>query len=316
MSHISRILVPTDFSAASDDALAYARMLAGRFEASLHLVHAFEDPFTTAAFGVGVSTPLPLSLRENLLREIERRLAERLPVEERTRLNGTVEIVAGAPARTIVEYSQSLGADLIVMGTHGRGGMAHLLLGSVAERVVRTSLCPVLTVREPRHAIQRILVPTDFSETADAALDYAALLAERFGATLQLLHVVPDPFLTEGLTSEAYIAEAPTVRTALLQDAQARLAHRALPAGVQKVPIERDVLFGQGAGTIADFAAVRGMDLIVMGTHGRTGLAHLFLGSVAERLVRTAPCPVLTVRRVKAAQPYPALTYELDSLPA
>ena len=143
--------------------------------------------------------------------------------------------------------------------------------------------------------ITRILVPTDFSATADAALDYAYVLAERFGAPIELLHVLDDPFVADGMAAEAYISEAPVLRSAMLREAQERLRHRATTReGVTQIATE--VLFGHGARTIAEYAAERGVDLIVMGTHGRTGFAHLLLGSVAERLVRTAPCPVLTVK--------------------
>ena len=163
--------------------------------------------------------------------------------------------------------------------------------------------------------ITRILVPTDFSATADAALDYAFGLAARFGASLQLLHVLDDPFVFEGMSAEAYIAEAPTLRTAMLEDARERLRHRATPRE-DGVPIETEVLFGHGARTIAEYAAERGVDLIVMGTHGRTGFAHLMVGSVAERLVRTAPCPVLTVRHPHAKRQRSELVYDVEHLPA
>ena len=139
--------------------------------------------------------------------------------------------------------------------------------------------------------ITRILVPTDFSEMSDAALDYARVLARRFGASLHLLHVLDDPFVTEGLAAEAYITEAPSIRTSMLDEARSRLAHRA--AGCTTT----EAIFGRGAVTIVEYAQQCGSDLIVMGTHGRTGLAHLLLGSVAERVVRLAPCPVLTVGR-------------------
>jgi nucleotide-binding universal stress UspA family protein len=161
-------------------------------------------------------------------------------------------------------------------------------------------------------SITRILVPTDFSATADAALEYAFVLAERFGASLQLLHVLDDPFVADGMAAEAYISEAPTLRTAMLKDARERLHHRA----AARPAIETEVLFGHGARTIAEYAAERGVDLIVMGTHGRTGFAHLLLGSVAERLVRTAPCPVLTVRHPEERQRRAALQYEVEQLPA
>jgi nucleotide-binding universal stress UspA family protein len=315
MTRISRILVPTDFSTASDDALAFAKTLAGRFGASLHLVHAFEDPFTTAAFASEAYSTVPLSLRDEMLRDAERRLTDRLPENQKVLFNGTTEILTGTPTRTIIDYSATLGADLIVMGSHGRSGMAHLLLGSVAERVVRLATAPVLTIRRPSGPVNRILVPTDFSATADAALDYAFLTAERFGASIQLLHVLDDPFASEGLAVEAYISEAPVLRSALLRDAQSRLAHRAA-SPEQGIRVDSEVLFGHGAKTIAEYASQRGVDLIVMGTHGRTGVAHLVLGSVAERLVRIAPCPVLTVRHPKARTHYPELVYDLEHLPA
>ena len=164
--------------------------------------------------------------------------------------------------------------------------------------------------------ITRILVPTDFSATADAALDYAFMLADRFGASLQLLHVLDDPFVADGMAAEAYITEAPVLRTAMLHEAQEKLAHRAnrRQSGIPR--IDTEVLFGHGARTIAEYAADTKVDLIVMGTHGRTGVAHLLLGSVAERLVRTAPCPVLTIRHSDARQHEAELLYDTEHIPA
>ena len=153
--------------------------------------------------------------------------------------------------------------------------------------------------------ITRILVPTDFSATADEALGYAFGLAQQFGASLQLLHVLEDPLLANGSSPEAFFTEGPPVRTAMLEDARERLRHRA--AREPNLPIETEVLFGHGARTIVDYATERGVDLIIMGTHGRTGFAHLFLGSIAEQIVRTAPCPVLTVRHPTARELRPEL---------
>jgi len=317
MARITRILVPADFSATSDAALTYAQRLAEQFGASLHLVHAFEDPFTAAAFAAEMYTPLPLSMRDAMLRDAQQRLDDRLPAEQQARFEGTTAILAGQPATVILDRAKATDASVIVMGTHGRGGMAHLLLGSVAERVVRHAPCPVLTIREaPARSTKRILVPTDFSPTSDAALEFALPLAERLGASLHLLHVLDDPFVADGLSSEAYMTEAPTLRTAMLQDAQERLAHRASPTTPGVARIETEVLFGHGAKTIAEYAAAREVDLIVMGTHGRTGVAHFLLGSVAERLVRTAPCPVLTVRQPKARRHDAAPDHDVERLPA
>lgn len=142
--------------------------------------------------------------------------------------------------------------------------------------------------------ISRILVPTDFSDASDVALDYARSLAAQLGASVELLHVLEDPFVAEGLLAEAYVTEGPSVRADLLADARARLEHRATPG------VTTTVLFGRGAATIVDYAAHSDANLIVMGTHGRTGLAHLVMGSVAESVVRTARCPVLTIGHIPA----------------
>ena len=144
-----RILVPIDFSPPSDAALEYARSVAGRYGASLQLLHVAEDPYR-AFYSAEVFVPEIEGLREEILTDTTRRLKERLQPSDVTDLGATAESIIGTPAGSIVEYAAGHGIDLIVMATHGRGGMEHLLMGSVAERVVRTALCPVLTVRVPR----------------------------------------------------------------------------------------------------------------------------------------------------------------------
>jgi universal stress protein A len=152
---ITRILVPTDFSHTSDAALEFARTIADTFGASLHLVHVFEDPFVTGAFAAETYAPMPPATRAALIEDATSRLAHRLTPADRARFRGTAEIVTGIGAHAIVDYAHDHNINLIVMGTHGRTGMAHLLLGSVAERVVRTAHCPVLTVHTDRVVARR-----------------------------------------------------------------------------------------------------------------------------------------------------------------
>jgi universal stress protein A len=126
------------------------------------------------------------------------------------------------------------------------------------------------------------------------------------GASLHLLHVLEDPLVNGSLGSEAYyLADSPASRTARLKDAQERLAHRITADDRARLRATGEVIFGARAGTIVQSAADNGFDLIVMGTHGRSGVAHLLMGSVAEAVVRGASCPVLTVRetRGKVRQP-------------
>jgi nucleotide-binding universal stress UspA family protein len=147
MARFTRILVPTDFSPASEAALAAATELADRFGASIHLLHVLEDPYSTSAYATEVYGFLPPGLRETWQENAEKRLQALMPRDQGTRSGGSYAVVFGAPARAIVDHAHGAGIDLIVMGTHGRSGVAHLLLGSVAERVVRTAACPVMTVR-------------------------------------------------------------------------------------------------------------------------------------------------------------------------
>jgi universal stress protein A len=152
MSRISRILVPTDFHAPSDAALDYARALAGEFGASIDLVHVFDDPFTSGAFIGDGTVMMPVDLQESLLNSAREQLEQRHAGHATTLPGSSTELLMGAPAKRIVERAKETQADIIVMGTQGRSGLGHLLLGSVAERVVRTATCPVLTWRGPASA--------------------------------------------------------------------------------------------------------------------------------------------------------------------
>ena len=143
----------------------------------------------------------------------------------------------------------------------------------------------------------RILVPTDFSEPSDAALAYARVLAEKFGASLHVLHVFESPFVAGAVSPEVFVDDSPAVQAQLLEEAKNRLQHRVSAADRANYAATTEIVGGHSARAIVDYAIERKMDLIVMGTHGRSGVAHLLMGSVAEKVVRTAPCPVMTVRR-------------------
>jgi universal stress protein A len=144
-------------------------------------------------------------------------------------------------------------------------------------------------------SITRILVPMDFSAHADHAMDYATALAARLGASIELLHVVEDPLLPAA-SAEVYMPNLEELRESLIEDARRRLAACEATIGGHSVPVVSVVRLGRPSFTIVEYATTALPDLIVMGTHGRTGFAHLLMGSVAERVVRTAPCPVLTLR--------------------
>lgn len=141
---------------------------------------------------------------------------------------------------------------------------------------------------------RHILVPTDFERASTAALNYARDIAARFGARLSLLHVITDPKATGLWTPEVYVPASPETRGAFLRGSRQRLSSTLPSADLERFRVTLEARIGPAAKVIVDYARENGVDLIVMGTHGRRGVAHLMLGSVAERVVRYAPCPVLT----------------------
>ena len=143
---IKNMLVPTDFSEPSVDALDYAKGLAKVLGASIHLLHVVQDPLAEP-WGLESYGPLPPDIFRQIKARAQSELERSLPEAERNTYNATLGLSEGAPFSQIIEYAKTHPIDLIVMGTHGRGALAHAILGSVAERVVRFAPCPVLTVR-------------------------------------------------------------------------------------------------------------------------------------------------------------------------
>jgi nucleotide-binding universal stress UspA family protein len=149
-------------------------------------------------------------------------------------------------------------------------------------------------------AITRILVPVDFSPYSERAFSYATTLAQRFSATLALVHVVEDPY-TGVWSSEVYVPNVSELFAGLIANAEQQLARLTASATALGLTVEATVITGRPAHAIVERAKDGRFDLIVMGTHGRTGLSHVVMGSVAERVVRMAPCPVLTVHAADTA---------------
>jgi nucleotide-binding universal stress UspA family protein len=207
--------------------------------------------------------------------------------------------VSAAPA--LLSYADDEDIDLIAMGTHGRRGARRMLLGSVAEEVVRRARQPVLTVRGKETAptptpgtIGRILVPVDFSDYSREALRYAREWAALYGAQIDLLHVVVDdihPAFYQGGVTSIYDVEPD-----LDEKVQAKLGDFAEEVLGTTDGVEAHVRTGSAPSAIAEFVEANAVDLVSLSTHGRTGLERFFLGSVAEKVVRHVACPVLTVK--------------------
>lgn len=304
MLSLSRIIVAYDFSRYSERALSYGADLAARTGAEVHLLYA------EVLHGEPLGPPPAL---DHTTARLEQELRRVRPGEEAGGLPlprvraVVVRDLAAAPA--ILSYAAASEADLIVMGTHGRKGLRHLVLGSTAEEVVRRAPCPVLTAREgtaPPAGISRMLVPIDFSAPAAAALTYAGGLAGVYGAALALLFVAEDRrvpvFSDTGLPNFALLRMDPEI-VGHTEEALQQLYAETVAADV---PATFHVRVGHPAEEIAAFVRDPGADLVVMGTHALTGFDHFLLGSVTEKVIRSGGCPILSVRshdRNEGAQP-------------
>ena len=284
-----RILFPTDGSDGASVVLDHALDLAATHGATVHLLYVADTTLTS-------STRIQGQVVDALEGKGERIVEEAKDRAERRDLPVVTDVIQGEPYGTIVGYADAHDVDLVVMPTHGRQGLKRYLLGSTTERVVRRSNVPVLTVPlgsdgAIEYPYRDVLVPTDGSDCADRALGSGIRMAKAGGAALHLLSVVSlttfgaeiqDTLRAEDLTDRAdeLIEEA----TALARE-----------EGVETVSgtVERGRSVSRAINSYVD---ERGIDLVVVGTHGRTGLDRYVLGSVTERLVRTASVPVLTIR--------------------
>ena len=298
---IKRILFATDFSRWARRAEDYACALACSWKANLTVL-------SIAEFHPGLNPDYPVNQQylADLLKQASSQLADLKGRAERRGIVVTTRVATGIPSEEVITVAGAEDSDLLIVGTKGKTGLAHVLLGSTAERVIRGAPCPVLTVRmEPADAedegvpskpvsLERILVPVDFSDCSLDALEYAAVVAQQAKASLTLLHVLEPvsyglDFALSHVGMRDQVREIWTKRLEALTSAL-RATH---------VPVEPQLRGGLPADSILDSAKTLPCDLIVMGTHGRRGISHALSGSVAEAILRKAHCPVLTVRSPK-----------------
>ena len=294
---VQSILAPVDFSPASRHGLAFAAALAGRFQSKIQLMHVVEPP-TLPEWGYA-----HIPQREARLRHAAQEKLPQWPGEcgLDAGLVQSVQVRSGDAAAEICHAAAEWRCDLIVLASHGLGGLQHAFSGSTAERVVRRAPCPVLTVRDralrkkgagtPDFDLKRIVVTTDFSEESRKAFPYAVALARKFEASLVLLYVVPAHLPAE-LSHIGFALE----ERRLLSEARERMPRFRQAEFDPHLPVEALVLNGGPAHEICRTAETQAADLIIMATHGHAGLRHFLVGSVTENVVRHAPCPVLVVR--------------------
>ena len=295
---VRTILSATDFSPTAAAALQWAIELAKVHRARIVLVHALPPPIPPAASPDFVT--LPPDFHEQYRDAALRKLAADVEMVRSKGVEASSDLDIGPASPLVLELAPKLGAAVIVLGTRGMTGFRHLLLGSTAERVVHGAAVPVLTVHpgdaDKHRRIRTIVVPTDFSDDAALAIRTAQRVfgPEDGDAKLVLVHAYHLPV---EFTALGAVPVAPRLFADAAEQARERLEQDARPLRAGGLNVEVIAQEGYPPLVIEEAARDAGADLIAMGTHGRSGLRHLLLGSTAERVVQHAPCPVLTIRR-------------------
>jgi nucleotide-binding universal stress UspA family protein len=308
---IRRIVCPTDLSECSVRALERAVRLAQWFDAQVTVLHVLPDaPYVIPADSGLPYLPTPADAtrarREEAAGTLERFaapfLARGAPIETR--------LVEGDPAREIEAAAEAVPADLVVMGTHGRSGLQHLLLGSVTESVLRRARCPVLTVgnveSQPHGGppFRRILCAADLTDASGHTIDLALSLSEENEAELTLLHVVES--LSDATSVGRLFHAVPEIgplRRDVVGRARAQLRCAVPNAARDWCLVRERVAVGTAWNEILRVAQETGADLVVVGAHRRGPRGRMVFGSTSSHVVRQAACPVLVVREAAAWRP-------------
>jgi nucleotide-binding universal stress UspA family protein len=301
---IRTILHPTDFSDSARPAFERALYVARKAEAELQLMHVTEtfgsDPIR-GAFDARIDEQAfyttMFARADEQMKRLQGEAEEKGVRAKRIHAHGQI------PSQAILDYAADQKPDLIIMGTHGRRGFRRMVAGSVAMEIVRRADAPVMTVpsrsREPwDRPVSRMMVPVDFSMHARTALECAMSLAHRFGAHLHILHVIEKPVFPAFY--DASVEMMFGNMKSMLDEAAAELARVVRDLDGPEVPFSIEVVQGHAIEAILDVASAQAVDLVVLSTHGLTGVSKFFLGSVSERVIRMASISTLRIRTVAA----------------
>lgn len=286
-----KIIVATDFSPGSERALATAAGLAASDGAELVVAHVLEVPSV-----FGGELPAPVEVVEELEEDAVRGLDQAVRDASATgAARVSSQLLHGEPEGVLLRLAEPPDVDLVVVGTHGRTGLSRVLLGSIAEKVVRHAPCSVLVVRPGNEPVRftHVLCPIDGEDSSRSALLRAAELATTHDAKLTLLNVIELAVAYSGRRAVQYLH--------LLDRASRELLGKekeSLKLSRPRLTIDTRVAIGSAGGQIlASLDDDPSIDLVVVGSHGRTGIKRVVLGSVAEKVVRHARCPVLVARQ-------------------
>lgn len=308
MTSIKRLLLATDFSECARRAEDYASALAASWRVELTVM-------TVVEFQPGLDPEYAVNqvYLSDRMYHATGELATFKDKLHRRGIRAITRVGTGLPSEEVIAAALAEDTDLIIVGTRGKSGLAHVLLGSTAERVIRMAPCPVLAVPMPSAqdrigqglTLERILVPTDFSECSLEAVQYARVVSAQAKASIELLHIMEPISYGIDFTIESS-HDREQKRKAAAKQVEV-LSSQFTAAGIAA---KASLYGGAPPDAILKVAAQSESDLIVMGTHGRRGLSHVWAGSVTEAILRRGTIPVLAVRKPAFSRRMPALVEE------
>ena len=286
---LQKILVTLDGSEVAESVLPYIRSLAPSFGSHI--------------YAMGSAMGKKDRRVNRLLEDYINRIASSLREEG---LKADPVVLYGSAVDKILDHADKNNIDLIVMATHGRSGISRWWIGSVAEKVISATKTPMLLVparkadkikAASKQAISKIVVPLDGSDTGQAALPYAEILARELGASINLIQIIPSPgTMDPSMPGGSYWIK---FVEAVSDTAKYYLAGIAEKLSNQGIRITYEVITGDPAYKIAEYAEQAKSSLIAMSTHGRTGIARWVLGSVTDKVLHSSKVPILIVRPPK-----------------
>ncbi len=289
------ILTATDFSEYSKVALDICLAVSRCMKTKLYVLHTIEKfPHDYKHL---LSSTSHADMKQKLEAEAVEKIKAMIPAELLDGGDVIPMVRFGKPFLEIIQATKDENADLLVIGTHGRAGVDRVILGSVAERIVRKARCPVMVVRGKEYVgFKRIIVPIDLSDCSRIALEYAAATARAHKSKLTILHVYEESFVEPYVNAANSEEEADEIIKEIERVNETKYDEFLKTVDLSGVEYEKLLKKGIPVTDIVEIAMEQQANLIVMGTHGRSGIKHILIGSTAEEVVRTVHCDIVVVK--------------------
>ncbi|KHE92114.1 MAG: universal stress protein [Candidatus Scalindua rubra] len=292
------ILTATDFSEYSKITLDMCLGAYRCMKTKLYVLHTIEKfPHDSRHLSSGTN---PEGIKQKLEEDAIDKIKALIPEDVMDKGDIIPMVRFGKPFLETIQVAKENSVDLLVIGTHGRAGVDRVMLGSVAEKIVRKADCPVMVIKSIKYTgFKRIIVPIDFSDCSRKALEYAVSIARSHNNRLTILHVYEKSFVEPYVNAANSEEKADEIMKEIERVNESKYDEFLKTVDLNGVEYEKLLKKGIAETDIVEIAMEQQANLIVMGTHGRSGIKHMLIGSTAEQVVRTVHCDIIIVKPEK-----------------